>query len=118
MAAGNTETARQIADELRAALPNVTDPIDRYFTMFAIAQALDHTFVNDAELALDAARNIGAPDFIASILSLRGAMVLHRSTEFDRMYAELDEAIRLKESCGCVSGRGTDVARLDDDAGQ
>jgi predicted ATPase/class 3 adenylate cyclase len=102
MAAGNAETARQIADELRAALPNVTDPIDRYFTMFAIAQALDHTFVNDAELALDAARNIGAPDFIASSLSLAAARWYFTDPpDLDRMYAELDEAIRLKESCGC-----------------
>lgn len=101
MAAGRTETARQIAAELRAALPDVTDPIDRYFTMFAVVQALDHTFVNDAELALDAARNIGAPDLIANILGVAAARWYFTDPpDLDRMYAELDEAIRLKASGG------------------
>jgi predicted ATPase len=105
MAAGRTDTAVEIAAELRSTLPDLVDPIERYWAAFSMLQVLDpDTIAADAEAALSAARAVGAPHLIAGVL--RGAAVrwfFADPPNFDRIFAELDEAIRLHESVGTSS---------------
>ena len=58
----------------------------------------------DTDAGLTAARTVGAPHFIAEVLCR--ASVRWYSTDppnFERMFSELDEAIRLHESVGASS---------------
>ena len=69
MAAGRTDTAVEIAAELRSTLPDLVDPTKRCWAAFAILQILDpDTIAADAEAALSAARAVGAPHLIAGVL--------------------------------------------------
>lgn len=105
MAAGRTDAATVIAKELRADLPSLVDPIDRWWATYAILQTLDpNTIASDAEAALAAARTVGAPHVVAD--GLRTASTRWYFIDpprFDRVIAELDEAIRLHESVGATS---------------
>ena len=105
LAAGRADAAGEIADELRADLPALVDPVDRWWATFAIVQTLDpERLVSDAEDALVTARAVGAPQFIGD--ALRAASTRWYVTDppkFDQMFAELDEAIRLHESVGASS---------------
>jgi len=105
MGAGRNDAAAEIAIELRSALPGMTEPSDRYLATLAIlhTQNLD-TIAGDAEAAIAAARALGAPHGIAD--ALRTASTRWYFTDppdFDRVFAELDEAIRLHESVGVPS---------------
>jgi predicted ATPase len=105
LAAGRTDAAIDISNELRASLPTLVDPIDRWWATFAIVQTLDpDTIASDAEAALAAARTVGAPHFIAD--GLRASSVRWYFTDppnFERIFTELDEAITLRESVGASS---------------
>jgi hypothetical protein len=105
MGAGRNDAAAQIVTEIRSDLPGITDPIDRYTATLAIlhVQHLD-TIATDAEAALAAARALGAPHVIADVL--RTASTRWYFTDppnFDQVFAELAEAIRLHESVGVTS---------------
>ncbi len=105
LAAGRTDAAGEIADELRADLPTLVDPVDRWWATFAIVQIFDpDTLASDAEDALAAARAVGAAHLIGD--ALRAASTRWYFIDpprFDRVIAELDEAIRLHESVGASS---------------
>jgi predicted ATPase/class 3 adenylate cyclase len=102
MAAGRTERALEIATELRSTLPSLVDPIDRYTATFAILQLVDPaTIVADADAALDAAHTVGGPSLIADVLRIAAVRwYFVDPPNFERVFAELDEAIRLNESVG------------------
>lgn len=105
MGAGRNDAAAEIATEIRSALPGLTDPIERYMATLAIlhVQHLD-TIATDAEEALAAARVLGAPHGIGDVL--RTASTRWYFTDppnFDQVFAELAEAIRLHESVGVPS---------------
>jgi predicted ATPase len=100
MAAGRTDTAMQIASELRSALPTINDPGERYWATLAILNAygLD-TLASDIDAALAAARTIGSPSAIALVLrNAAGRCFSTDPPDFDRGFADLNEAIRLTES--------------------
>ncbi len=105
MGAGRNDAAAEIATELRSTLPGLTDPIDRYMATLAILHAQElETLTSDAEAGLAAARALGAPQGIADVL--RTASTRWYFTDppnFERLLAELDEAIRLHESVGVPS---------------
>jgi predicted ATPase/class 3 adenylate cyclase len=105
MFAGRTDTAIETAAQLRLDLPALTDPFERHLTTFAILSTLEPaTLVTDAEDALAAARVIGGPFFVATVLTvaqLRWRFVVPPRP--DRALAELDESIRLYEQVGAPS---------------
>lgn len=100
--AGHAETALEMAAELRAALADVVDPVDRFWAAAAIIGSDDlNNLESDVEVLLAAANEIGAPSYTAN--ALRIASVRRRLTgrpDHDRWVAELEEAIRLHESVG------------------
>ncbi len=100
MGAGRTDAAIGIAAELRSTLPTRSVPRDRQQATMAILVTFDPvTITSDADAALAAARTIGAPRAVADVLRLASVQwYLPDPPDFQRMIADLDEAIRLHES--------------------
>ena len=100
--AGRTDVAREIATQLRSALPDVTDRTERFWTALAIHLDFNRdTIAGDADAALAAARAAGAPFFVANVLRNTAAGWLFTDPpDFDRAIADVHEAIRLHESIG------------------
>jgi predicted ATPase/class 3 adenylate cyclase len=105
MGAGRNDAAAEIANELRPALTEITDPVERHLAAFAILTTQDpDTIELDAQTALAAARAVGAPLAIADVLRSAATRWYYRDPpDFERMIAELDEAIRLHEAGGAPS---------------
>lgn len=105
MGAGRNDAAAEIAVELRSALPGLTDPVDRYMATLAILHMQDpDTLTSDAEAALATARALGAPHGIADVLRTASTRWYYSEPpNFDQVFAELAEAIRLHESVGVTS---------------
>jgi hypothetical protein len=105
MGAGRNDAAAAISTELRAVLTDLTDPVDRHLAAFAILTTQDpDTIERDAETALAAARAVGAPLAIADVLrSASTRWYFSDPPDFDRVFAEINEAIRLHEAGGAPS---------------
>ncbi len=102
MVAGRSEEAIEIATELRSTLPAVVDPIYRCWATVAILQTQTPTTIAaDADAALAAARAVGAPSFMADALRTAAARwYVAEPPDFDRLFIEIDEVMRLEESVG------------------
>jgi hypothetical protein len=102
MAAGRTDTATRIANELRSTLPDINDPGERYWARLAILNAYrPDTLASDVDAALAAARTIGSPSAVALVLrNAAGRWFVADPPDFDRGFADLNEAIRLSKSAG------------------
>ena len=105
MGAGRNEAAAEIATEIRAVLPGLTDPVERYMARLAILHLQDlDTIVTDAEEALATARALGAPQGIADALRTASTRwYFSDPPNFDQVFVELAEAIRLHESVGVTA---------------
>ncbi len=102
LAAGRTDATKEVVIQLRSALPDVLDPIERFWTALSIhLDSSPATIARDADAALAAARAVGAPYFVANVLRNTATRWLFTDVpDFDRAIADVDEAIRLHESIG------------------